>query len=1181
MKQTLRANLIGSRSRLIGLLLAALLLGTTGGLGATSLFAADPPTFTIAFSPSTIGPGSVATLTHTITTNANGGVRDLAFTNTLPGGVTIATPAIASTTCSKAILSAPDGGSTITFSGGSLPSGSSCTVTVNVTSSTAGTHTDLTGDLTSDAGNSGTATADLTVDANRLGFTKNFNPSIGFVNQVSTLTFAITNSAAVSVTTISFSDSLPAGMVIATPSNLFRTCPVGVGGFYPGSLTAASGGSTISYSSGTQTFFSPGSPYNTLNAELGPSSSCTISIDVITSNLGQYNNISGNINASSGSGGKASAKFIAQRLALSKTFTDDPVVPGGTANLEFTIINLDRAESLTNLTFTDDLDTVLSGLVATGLPQNNICGNGSTLSGTSILTLGGGNLGPEGSCTFNVTLQVPAGAIAGNYPNTTSALTGDRGGSGVVLNTASDTLAVIPAPLLTKEFIDNPVGAGGTVTLSFTITNTSPTSSATDITFTDEMPEVIQTASSVPGNGSVCGAGSNFSFTPFNAGTSTPATLSMTGGSLAAGASCTFSLVLDIPASASVGTYPNTTSAVTAVVDTVAYAGNPATDDLFVVAAPTLRKEFTDDPVEAGGTVTLQFTLSYPAEAPANATGITFTDDLATTLAGLTATGLPLTDLCGTGNGTLSGSAGDTLLTFGGATLAPGEKCTFNVTLNVPAGAAYGSIHTNTTSAVTATVSGVTAMGNPASDDLKIAGLFFTKEFIDDPAIAGDSVTLRFTISNTSSMDATGLSFTDSLAATLSGLASSSGTLTDPCGSGSSLSGTTSLTFTSGNLLAGTSCTFDVTVNVPAAATDGSYRNTTGSMSGSLGGSGVTVSPATDLLTVNSTLLHLEKSFVGDPVSPGDTVTLAFTLTNLSDIYAASAITFTDNISASLTGLAATGLPFTACGGTADGIPGPGTIYFSGGSLAASASCSFTVTLQVPSGTPTSSTVANTTSGITGTMNGLPVIGSAASDNLTIFVQSLRKSIAGPIFPGLGATLVFTVTNIDSVNSITPFQFSDALNNFVPGMVATSLPSTTQCGAGSSISGSSFLGFTNGELAPSASCAFSVTVGVPLTATAGVYTNTTSQISSSGIRIANPASASVTVGPSLCYATPNDGTTVYASQDSLAVQAAVESLGAGGGTVKVAGTCAGVQQRAGIEQTVYISTPVTLIGGFV
>jgi hypothetical protein len=122
--------------------------------------------------------------------------------------------------------------------------------------------------------------------------------------------------------------------------------------------------------------------------------------------------------------------------------------------------------------------------------------------------------------------------------------------------------------------------------------------------------------------------------------------------------------------------------------DTTMGTGNPASDTLEVVAAPSLSKQFTDDPVAPGGTVTLEFTLDNSGEnVVADANGVTFTDDLAATITGLAATGLPLNDVCGTGNGTLTGSVGDTMLMFSGGTVAAGETCTFSVNLQVPAGA--------------------------------------------------------------------------------------------------------------------------------------------------------------------------------------------------------------------------------------------------------------------------------------------------------------------------------------------------------------------------------------------------------------------------------------------------------------------------------------------------------------
>ena len=65
----------------------------------------------------------------------------------------------------------------------------------------------------------------------------------------------------------------------------------------------------------------------------------------------------------------------------------------------------------------------------------------------------------------------------------------------------------------------------------------------------------------------------------------------------------------------------------------------------------------------------------------------------------------------------------------------------------------------------------------------------------------------------------------------------------------------------------------------------------------------------------------------------------------------------------------------------------------------------------------------------------------------------------------------------------------------------------------------------------------------------------------------------------VCFAKA-DGGAVFESATFTAPQAAVDALGASGGVVLVAGTCTGVQERASTTQTVYISAPVTLRGGY-
>ncbi|MCF6238286.1 MAG: DUF11 domain-containing protein, partial [Candidatus Marinimicrobia bacterium] len=139
------------------------------------------PTISKIFTPSTIGPGSVSTITFTITNPTSSPVTNLAFTDVLPivpGLMTIATPSNATSTCGAiAILTAPDGGGIITFVDGAIGAGASCTVTVDVTASTAGVYTNPAITLSSSAGSSMSLAIDLTVATDRPGFSKSFAPS--------------------------------------------------------------------------------------------------------------------------------------------------------------------------------------------------------------------------------------------------------------------------------------------------------------------------------------------------------------------------------------------------------------------------------------------------------------------------------------------------------------------------------------------------------------------------------------------------------------------------------------------------------------------------------------------------------------------------------------------------------------------------------------------------------------------------------------------------------------------------------------------------------------------------------------------------------------------------------------------------------------------------------------------
>lgn len=956
------------------------------------------PIFTKTFSPDTIGPGSTTTLTFTIDNTGNGlhGEDMLAFSDTLPAGVTIADPANAVSNCGGT-LTAPDGGGTITFSDGQVGLAESCTISVDVTSSTAGTHRNVSGDLTSSAGNSGTATDDLTVDTTLPGFTKSFSPSTVPLGGRSTLTFTIDNTTnASNVLNLDFTDNLPTGIVIANPSNASTTCGTAT---IPPTLTADAGTSAVVLdSNGTAGF-----------PAVAAGATCTVTVDIIATASGELDNVSNELLANFISAGKASDTLDVSvtTIAIQKDFVNDPVPPGGTVQLDFTINNFDRNFSATDVGFSDDLAAALTGLTFGSLLSND-CGGSVSGVGTTDILLTGGTVSPEGSCSISASLSVPAGAIPGTYTNTTGAITATIDGSPVVGNMASEELFVEPVPLLTKEFLevgtlapDPVINAGDDVVLRFTVTNTSMTSMATDIAFIDELTDggpftgflpfpVTVTLPPVPDP--PCGAGSSLALV--SVGTDRQG-LELTGGSLAAapgaGDSCTFDVTLTTPDGLGPGLYLNTTEEITATVDDDTRTGDPASDTLTVIAAPSLTKAFTDDPVAPGGMATLEFTLSYPDEATGDATEITFTDDLTALtppLAGLSATGLPLVLACdpdgpggNPGTGTLTESSG--VLTFADGTLSPGESCTFGVTLDVPAAADSGS-YSNSTSAVSATVEGLAATSAAASDDLSISGLTFTKQFLDDPVIAGDTTMLRFTIDNMHPTDdATITFFTDNLQAELTGLAATGPPTADTCGG--DLSGTTFLIYTGGSVMSGQSCTIDVDVLVPVAAADGTYQNVTSSLAATQGVA-ITVSPATDNLTVNSNLLQLTKEFTDDPVAPGGTVTLEFTLTNLDSGQAASDIDFTDDLDAALSGLTFDSIVSNDCGATVTGQTST-TITVDGASLSAGGTCTVQTSLTVPAGAPEGA-FTNTTSGLTGMIGGFAVTGDPASDDLVIPVVS-------------------------------------------------------------------------------------------------------------------------------------------------------------------------------------------------
>ncbi|MCB1385972.1 MAG: DUF11 domain-containing protein [Nitratireductor sp.] len=953
-------------------------LGGVEAVGATLTVNSTPtagaPAFSKAFTPGSIEEGGISTLTFTVDNSANASPASaLSFFDPLPTGLTVASVANAASSCGGTVTAASIG-SSINFAGGSVAANGVCTVSVDVTSNTAGSYVNTTNDLNSSLGNSGTASDTLTVTSplppgsEPPALVKSFTPSTITTGSNSLLTLTINHlRSAVPATNLNVSDTLPAGVVFAATPNLSSTCT--------GASTSI-GGSTFSLDDG----------------EVAAGGSCTVTVEVTSSTSGIYTNTTGNLTSNLGNSGSASAKLTVSTAPaagtplFSKSFSPDTIDEGGTSTLTFTIDNSANATTATSLAF---LDTLPANLVL-GTPDNesSTCGGILTVAdGGSSIELASGGVLAGSVCTIAVDVT---SNIAGTYVNTSGNLTSTSGDSGNAIATLSVNAVTPPAttpPILSKSFAPSSITSGATSVLTLSIDNTRNSVAATNLAVSDTLPA-----------GVVFAAAPNLASTCTSAATSLGgSTFSLDDGEIAGGSSCTVTVNVT---STTNGTYNNTTS------DLVSSLGNSGTASASLTVttapdagAPGFSKVFVPSTIAAGGVSTLTFTIDNTANVVA-ASALDFTDNLPAGVvvatpanAGTTCTG-----------GTLTAAAGASVASYSGGTVAAGAACTISVDVTSNA---IGS-HVNTTGDLTS------SLGNSgsATDTLTVSGAapLFTKAFAPDQIPSGGTSTLTFTIDNSAnSAAADQLDFSDNLPAGLViatpanlGTNCSGGILTGSAGSGL-------ISYRLGSVAANASCT--VTANVTATLA-GSYVNTTGALTSTFGNSGT----ATDTLVVANPPLF-SKVFAPDSIGGDGISTLTFTIDNTANVVAASALDFTDNLPAGVTVATPANASTTCTGGTLTAAAGSSVASYSGGTVAAGATCSIAVDVT----SNTTGSHVNTTGSLTSSLGN----SGTASDTLTVDADAPSVSINGA--PAVvNSTAPFTVSIV----------FSEEVTGFVLGDVS-------------------------------------------------------------------------------------------------------------------------------------------------
>src|SRR5205807_5561555 len=186
------------------------------------------------------------------------------------------------------------------------------------------------------------------------------------------------------------------------------------------------------------------------------------------------------------------------------------------------------------------------------------CGATLTTTAPTVIALSGATINTNSQCQFSVTVT---GAASGQYTNTTGNVTSTNGGTS---NTATANLTVASPPSITKLFGAAQIPLNGTTSLTFTIQNPNTNVTLTGIAFTDNLPAGLVVAST-PNLSNTCG------------GTATAVggsgSVSLSAGTLAAGASCTISV--DVTGTTA-GAKSNTTGAISSTEGGTGTASNTA-----------------------------------------------------------------------------------------------------------------------------------------------------------------------------------------------------------------------------------------------------------------------------------------------------------------------------------------------------------------------------------------------------------------------------------------------------------------------------------------------------------------------------------------------------------------------------------------------------------------------------
>lgn len=944
--------------------------------------------------------------------------------------------------------------------------------------------------------------------------TKSFATSTVGVGGTSTLTFTITNpNTCCQLTGIAFTDSLPQNSLQGTVSVTNGSPTVtGVGTAFttqlvPGSIIyinkvaytlsasaitsdtsldlnanyagATAGGLTITSGltlSGTPTTTCTGGSVTTTtdattgapvinlasgSIVAGAGTTCTVTATVKDSIAGPISNVSGPVTSTS-SGAIVSVNGVARATLtailppkISKLFSPNPILSGGTSTLTFLVTNPNQADDLTGVAFSDGVSPIFPATMLVATPMTpgitystSGCGTPTftPVAGAGSFTFSNGTITKGSTCTVNVNMTATAAGT-----NTSGAVSATTAGTG---NTATDTLNIVPARPEVSMFKE--IASSNTAATVWSNYLALPTGGNVYYQFQ------VQNDGNVPlSSVSVTDNQVNMASCAWQDGDGLPLTSPFT---LAVGNAVNnkdFATCVLGPFVAVAGSHSNTATA------NSSYSGSPYTDTdtaIYATTGLTLAKSVTQSYYTAAGNV-LNYSYLVTNSGSATLNGpVTVADNKATVTC-------PALSTIGNLNNYLE--AGESITCTASHTVTAAEvtagSITNTATASTPAGGNIGGATSNTDSKTVI---------NPVR---------VTKSFSPAAIRTSDLSTLTITLANTTSVAATLSSdLTDTLPAGVTVAGAVGGTCTGT--KTAVLNGNTVIYASGGGIPTTGSCT--ITVPVTSSTTLGALVNTipVGALQTNQGSNPVA---ATATLTVTGKIVVV-KSFSPAMTSVNGTTDLILDFTDTTGV-AHTNIAFRDNLLPAGTAMSVASPLVTsnACGGTLWGdtnatvalVAGHTFIRLTGGTLAASATCRITVKVKV-SATP--GTYSNQAYDIT-YLGGLPLYTSNTATLLATALPTVAKVFSPtPINPGDISTLTITLGNSNAIAGTLSSTFTDTLPSGVTVAPVPNKGGTCTQASITANAGTGIITYASGASIPAGGCTIIADV---TSSTSGTATN--------------------------------------------------------------------------------------------